>query len=326
MFTFINKRFFNHHYFSICQWQNYCLPVRTTTATDIIINSNRLNNRNPFIQNSKRYLSSQSQKNSRNNNEIDVTDVSALKSNDDNEDKKVKFRGKTPELPKVYLRDEKNRLLGLMTLIEAEKLAQKHKKILIKTESPAKKFMSMKFADPRFVADQNQNDKIHDSNDGDDTDHTDKEEEFIKRKTSPKILSFTTKMSEHDLQIKINQVKRFLLRGQETLVKVVSTVSDGSHRTKLEQILNEFESIFNETNGCRINQKRLTDRDLKFNILISNIDKAKKNLSTIATPTSSETTTNEKNDTIPNLDNVDPNKLLEQDVESILDNNDNKKK
>ena len=147
MFTFINKRFFNHHYFSICQWQNYCLPVRTTTttATDFIINSNRLNNRNSlkFIQNSKRYLSSQSQKNSRNNNEIDVTDVSALKSNDDNEtDKKIKFRGKTPELPKVYLRDEKNRLLGLMTLIEAEKLAQKHKKILIKTESPAKKFMS----------------------------------------------------------------------------------------------------------------------------------------------------------------------------------------
>ncbi|KAH9417403.1 Socs7p, partial [Dermatophagoides pteronyssinus] len=230
------------------------------------------------------YLSSQSQKNSRNNNEIDVTDVSALKSNDDNEtDKKIKFRGKTPELPKVYLRDEKNRLLGLMTLIEAEKLAQKHKKILIKTESPAKKFMSMKFADPRFVADQNQNDKILDGNDGDDTDHTDKEEEFIKRKTSPKILSFTTKMSEHDLQIKINQVKRFLLRGQETLVKVVSTVSDGSHRTKLEQILNEFESIFNETNGCRINQKRLTDRDLKFNILISNINKAKKNLSTITT-------------------------------------------
>ncbi|OTF74024.1 hypothetical protein BLA29_000730 [Euroglyphus maynei] len=304
--TIINKRFiylnrnclpFINHYIS----NQFVSPLFVITENFNII--------------STRYLS-QSQKNSRhNNNEIDVTDVAALESS--NNGNKVKFRGKTPELPKVYLRDENNRLLGLMTMIEAEKLAQKHKKVLIQIDGPAKKFMSMKFADIRF---DQKDEKIHSHGHVDDDDQVDandhNDEELIvdknKKKTSPKIMAFTSKVSEHDLQTKINQVKKFLLRGQETLVKIVSMVTDGSKKSELENIFHEFESIFNESNGCRINQKRLTDRDLKFNILISDIEKAKQKLS------SSTNRKNDKESSIQNLDNIDPHKLLEEDTESIL--------
>ncbi|KAH9516692.1 hypothetical protein DERF_007417 [Dermatophagoides farinae] len=299
MFNFINPRFF----YSQIHWKNSKILLQTFATT----NTNKTFYL-PFVKSysilnsidssqllisvnsiSSRYLS-QSQKNSPHNNEIDVSDIAALESND-NGVKKAKYRGKTPELLKVYLRDEKNRLLGLMTMIEAEKLAQKHKKVLIQIEGPAKKIMTMKFSDPRF-----------DQKD----DHI-----MMMKKTSPKIMSFTSKVSEHDLQVKINHVKKFLLRGQETLVKIASTVSNGSDKSKLENIFHEFESIFKESNGCRINQKRLTDRDLKFNILISDVEKAKQNLSF----------TNKMDNikSIPNLDDIDPHKLLEEDSsKSIL--------
>ncbi|KAH7646265.1 hypothetical protein HUG17_1803 [Dermatophagoides farinae] len=315
MFNFINPRFF----YSQIHWKNSKILLQTFATT----NTNKTFYL-PFVKSysilnsidssqllisvnsiSSRYLS-QSQKNSPHNNEIDVSDIAALESND-NGVKKAKYRGKTPELLKVYLRDEKNRLLGLMTMIEAEKLAQKHKKVLIQIEGPAKKIMTMKFSDPRF---DQKDDHIND--DGDDDDHTDDDSIVkFKKKTSPKIMSFTSKVSEHDLQVKINHVKKFLLRGQETLVKIASTVSNGSDKSKLENIFHEFESIFKESNGCRINQKRLTDRDLKFNILISDVEKAKQNLSF----------TNKMDNikSIPNLDDIDPHKLLEEDSsKSIL--------
>lgn len=146
-----------------------------------------------------------SRKKSWNDKNIDFADLSQLNENTEIAKKKEK----TPEEPKVYLRNEKGRLLGIMTVLEAEKLAEKYKKILIKIEGATRKIPTMKFYDARSIQDETNRNILSDG--------SQKQKSF-----SPKVVQFTSKVSENDLQVKINQVKKILNKKQETIIRVIS--------------------------------------------------------------------------------------------------------
>lgn len=212
-----------------------------------------------------------------------------------------KFRKKTLDYKqKIYLKDLSGRMLGLKTREEAKLLADKNGLILVEDDS-TKKIPSLRLVNPRTQLQDESSESSSESNSSSSTSDEEKNEK-AKGNHVPKQMFFTTKLSEHDLQIKILQVKKLISKGQETLIKVAS-FDNSDQYNKLASIDRKFEEIFNNPTkfGIKINQKRLTNNVLKMNIVPVDMNLIKE---------WSRKDKNKKEIELPNLDEIDPNDLL----------------
>lgn len=78
-----------------------------------------------------------------------------------------------------------------------------------------------------------------------------------------KLLTISSRIAEHDLASKIQNVLRWLNKSYE--VRVVVTGDGTGNKAKQEDIVQRFESSVKDTG--KIAQKRLRDNDLRFSIL-----------------------------------------------------------
>lgn len=152
-------------------------------------------------------------------------------------DKKVKFWPKNDEkdLAKVmvYLKDENGNILGDKTLIEAKLLAQKMRMTLIEDkeeETFHHKYKPFKLVSNKYLA---KLDQIDDKSSAESTQTTTSDPKAVKE---VKHLVFTTKLSENDLMTKINQIKRWLLKGHQIAVNVTNPLNDRQFLVNILQI------------------------------------------------------------------------------------------
>ena len=138
---------------------------------------------------------------------------------DDNDEKKKK---KKDNEIRINLRDINGNVLGLKTKKEAEQIAHKNNWILV-DDDLSKKTKTMRLVDPR---EQLKHESDSENEKGIlDVDHgSNKDDE--KHRSEPKHLFFSAKLSEHDLQVKINHIKKWISQGQETMIKIHSPVEN----------------------------------------------------------------------------------------------------
>lgn len=161
----------------------YCRSTKLTKSV-LIYSKNGFNNANPF-----------------NRSPIDNFEA------EENSENQLK-RKKTLKKPKVYLKNDDGQSLGLMTLENARKIATKLKKNLIETEISTK-IPTMQLIDSK----KNLNDLI-------DNEELSSDAKSERSKISKKIITFSSKLTTNDLQTKIKQIKRLLLKDQEVSVRI----------------------------------------------------------------------------------------------------------
>lgn len=145
------------------------------------------------------------------------------------EKKEPKYRGKTEDYKqKVYLKDISGRMLGMKTRQEAQLIATKNRLILV-ADDATKKIPTLKLADPRKVPDASSETSSDDSESS--SSSSDSDDKLKPNRQPPKHLVFTSKLNDHDLQVKIRHIKKWVSKGQETIVKV--TIAGGGDSKKL---------------------------------------------------------------------------------------------
>lgn len=225
------------------------------------------------------------------------------KVDDVEEEEKKHPRTKTLDFKqKIYLKDQFGRMLGLKTRQEADLIANKNNLVLIEDDT-TKKIPTLRLMNPRKRIGEGDETEVLPESVGHES-GLDEPSGRMARKPHKQLI-FMSKVSEHDLVTKIRQAKRWVSKNQETVIRVQATTPDFR---KLEQIFNEFEANFNAKTGCKINQKRITERDLKFNIVP--VDQA------LMEKAFKDVHGGEEEDF--DLDNFDPNQLLND--ETILVN------
>lgn len=240
-------------------------------------------------------------------------DVFRLEMPAGDEQKKPKYRGKTEDYKQqIYLKDVSGRMLGLKTRQEAKLIAAKNKLVLIEDDE-TKKIPTLKLANPRDLKDASEGSSSS-SSDSETSSSSDGEVSGKDKRAPPKHIIFNSKLSDHDLQVKIRLVKKCVAKGQETLVRVTNVSGDSI--AKLESIDREFDRVFNQPTkfGTKVNQKRLSLRELKLNVVP--VD-----LALINASISDESGDKEA---VPNLEQLDANELLSDD--NILEKLDKGKK
>lgn len=133
---------------------------------------------------------------------------------------KPKQRTKTLDFKqKVYLKDVNGEILGLKTITEANQLAKKQH-CRLELDVTIKKIPTYRMINSRKL-------------DEAELRASDSETSKSKHKSS-KHMTFTSNVSKHDLETKINQVKRFVAKGHVVVIKVSS--SNHSSRDNLVNI------------------------------------------------------------------------------------------
>ena len=143
--------------------------------------------------------------------------------NDDPDKKVPKYRGKTEDYKqKIYLKDVSGRMLGLKTREEAQLIAKHNRLILIKDDQ-TKKIPTLKLANPLEVSDEaDSSPSSSETSDSESSSLSDGEPKSTARHQAPKRMMFSSKLSEHDFQVKIRHVKKWVVKGQETMIKVMA--------------------------------------------------------------------------------------------------------
>ena len=194
---------------------------------------------------------------------------------------------------KVYLKDEKDNILGIKSLAESKLLAQKHRMNLIedKLDSQKHKYRVFKMISNQFLSKM------------DDKEMSDQTNKSLTKES--KHLVFSTKLSENDLMTKIKHTKRWLSRGHHISIHVTNPKNDIK---VVENIFNQFETELKSF--AKLNQKKIkSDKSLKF-VVVPNPD-IKEHLKAVGYE-------DEESDDI-DIDNMDPNKLLSDEFELKID-------
>lgn len=145
------------------------------------------------------------------------------------EKKEPKYRGKTEDYKqKVNLKDISGRVLGMKTRQEAQLIATKNGLILV-ADDMTKKIPTLKLADPRKVPDASSETSPNDLESS--SSSFDSEDKLKQNRLPPKNLVFSSKLNDHDLQVKIRHIKKWVSKGQETSIKV--TIAGGGDSKKL---------------------------------------------------------------------------------------------
>lgn len=144
----------------------------------------------------------------------------------EDEQKQPKYRGKTEDYKQqIYLKDISGRMLGLKTRQEAKLIATKNKLVLIEDDQ-TKKIPTLRLANPRDLKDVYANSSSS-SSDSETSNSSDGEAGGKGKRIPPKQIIFNSKLNDHDLQVKIRLVKKWVAKGQEALVRVTN-VNGGS--------------------------------------------------------------------------------------------------
>lgn len=199
---------------------------------------------------------------------------------------------------KIYLKDEKNNILGIKSWAESKLLAQKHHMNLIedKPESQKHKYKVFKLVSTHFLSRMGTEET---------SDRPASETETKSLVKEPKHLVFSTKLSENDLMTKINQTKRWLSKGHHINIQVMNHTND----TKaVEEVFTKFESELK--NFVKFNQKKIkSDKSIKF-VIVPNA-----NISDQLKASGGE---DDRSDDIDDQ-TLDPNKLLSDEFERKIE-------
>lgn len=141
------------------------------------------------------------------------------------EQKQPKYRGKTEDYKQqIYLKDISGRMLGLKTRQEAKLIAAKNKLVLVEDDH-TKKIPTLKLANPRDLKDDNESSSSS-SSDSESTSSSEEEAGSKGKRNTPKQIIFNSKLTDHDLQVKIRLVKKWVAKGQQALVRVTNVSGD----------------------------------------------------------------------------------------------------
>ena len=139
----------------------------------------------------------------------------------EDEPPKPKYTKKTKDQQlKINLVDIKGTILGLKTRHEAQMIAKKNNWILVEDDS-TKKIPSMRLVDPRVK----QIKEVHlEENDEEicDADSVGVGHKSHNKKMPQKQMIFNAKITEHDLRVKLNHIKKWVATGHETIVRASS--------------------------------------------------------------------------------------------------------
>jgi translation initiation factor IF-3 len=182
--------------------------------------------------------------------------------------KKIKFRHRQPEKPKIQdlyplnerirvpqvrVIDDNNEMLGVLATEKALALAKERDLDLVlvspKAEPPVAKFLD--FGNFKYQKEK----EI-------------KKQKAQQKKTDIKEIRLSARIGQHDLDIRINQAEKFLKRGDKIIVEVMLKGRERQHPELAYDVIKGFNKTLGELLAITIEQdiKRLGN---KFNTIIA---------------------------------------------------------
>ena len=163
-------------------------------------------------------------------------------------EKKPKYRNKTLDYKqKIFLKDISGRMLGLKTQNEAMLIAKNQRCILIKDDGEIKKIPTFKMVKPRSINSDDNLDEVENISSSSQSSHcesyseSENQEDSSSKKTTSrryhsKQIILSSAVSDHDIQMKIKNIKKYLLKGIEALVRVNAIKTDDISKLVMNMI------------------------------------------------------------------------------------------